>query len=101
MRQALAVEPGFIIEADRINDKRVAVPFCNGIAHPQRFEILRMASAVKKELAITMDVPFVKNDDERECLNEFLGKRRNPRDAGRQTMPFRIILAQIGPALLI
>src|SRR5437868_6056656 len=101
MWYALTVKPGFVIESDGVDDKGVTVPFGNRIAHPQRLEVFRMTATIQKELTIAMDVSLIKNDDQRGRLNELLRKWRNPRDTGRQTMPFRIILAQIRPALLI
>src|SRR5262249_30524558 len=34
MRDALAVQPGFVVESDGIDDKRVTIPLGDGIAHP-------------------------------------------------------------------
>src|SRR5262245_49727605 len=60
-----------------------------------------MASTVQKQLPVAVDISFVENHHKRWRLDELLRKRRNARDAGREAMPFRIVLAQVGATLLV
>src|SRR5262245_43775008 len=94
VRNALAVEPGLVIESYRVNDKNVAVPMGDRVTHPEGLEILRMTTAVKKQLAITMNVALVENDDKRWSLHKFLRKRRNTRNARRKASGLWIIFAE-------
>jgi|SRR5262245_29869638 len=58
---------------------------CDRITHPERFEILRMTTPVKEQLAITVNVAFIEDDDQRWSLDKFLRKRGNARNIGRKT----------------
>src|SRR5215471_106909 len=101
VRHALSIQPGLVVEPDRIDDKRIALPPGDGISHPQRLEIFRMSAAVEKELPVAVNITFIENDNERWSLYEFLRERRDSRNTGRQAMPFRIVFAEIRAALLI
>src|SRR5215472_17653407 len=54
MRVAVKVKPAFIIESDTIDNKSVPVPMTDRIAHPGRFRILGMRSAVGPDLPKSM-----------------------------------------------
>ena len=88
VRNSLAVQPGLVIETDRVHNKSVAVPLCNRVSHPQRIKIFGVPATVQKELPIAMHISFIENDDERGRLNKFLRKWRNTRDTGGKAMTF-------------
>src|SRR5262245_2708417 len=52
VRRALTAEPGFVVESDRVDHQRVAIPFRNGVTHPERVHILRMNTPIEKQLSI-------------------------------------------------
>src|SRR5438552_13194747 len=45
------VEPGPIVHADGVNDKRIGLPMSNGISHPSWIRILRQRTPVGVNLA--------------------------------------------------
>src|SRR5262245_11728045 len=59
-----------------------------------------MPAAVRKELAVTMDVAFVQVNDQCGSLHDLIREWRNPRHAGRQAVSFRVVFAQTGSPLL-
>ncbi len=53
MRITVRVEPGSLIETDRVDDERVFVPMTNRMSHPRRRQriALRMGTAIHEHLA--------------------------------------------------
>src|ERR1700686_5164913 len=58
MRMAFSVEPKAVVESDRVDYERVAIPSADGIAVPTRPPVgfRRMRAAVDADLAVTVDV---------------------------------------------
>src|SRR4030095_1847847 len=101
MGHTLAVQPCFVIEADGVDNKSIAIPFRDGLSHPQWLQILGMSASVEKQLPITVHVSFVQNNHERGSLYELLWKRRDSGNSGGKAMAFGVVFAQIGTALLV
>src|SRR5262249_57787221 len=81
VRNALAIEPGLVIESNRVDDKNVAVPMGDRITHPERLKILRRTRAVKEQFAITMKVTLGEYDHKRWGLDKFLSRGTNARNS--------------------
>ena len=53
---ALTIQPRLVVEADGIDDERIAIPRCNGITHPERVHVFGMTTSVEEELTIAVHV---------------------------------------------
>src|ERR1051326_5539817 len=91
---AFRVDPRLVVEADGVDDERVAFPLADRIAHERRVQIRRMTASVGRDTANQMHV-FVQDRDARRVLQDFDRKRRpeRARNARRQAAPRRIVFA--------
>src|SRR5688572_15763729 len=58
VRRAAAIEPELVVEADGVDDERVAIPASDRVAEPCRRGSLRMLPAVHEDLPEAVHVPF-------------------------------------------
>src|SRR5688500_17367834 len=93
------VEPRAFLEANRVDDERVAVPSSNGVAHEARVRILWQRPSIHEDLPIAHILR--EHDDERRCLYDLLGERDEVAEARtlRKTVNDRIVELQVGLAL--
>ena len=91
MRQAHRVEPGLVIETDRVNDQRVAFKFADRVPHVRRFQIARMSSPIHEDLP-HQGLVLVNDHDAVARLNNLPGKRlkHGARNAGRNASLGRV-----------
>src|SRR4030095_11078330 len=68
VRIAVEIQPGYIVEADRIDDKCVSLPSSDRISHPGWIRIVRKFSSVGPDRA-PMPIVFEEHDDPAWHLN--------------------------------
>src|ERR1700688_1877806 len=84
MRVGYLIEPGLVVETDRIDDESFSLPLSDRVSHPTGIRILGMSPSIGPDLA---DIVAKFMDDEHTAGNHknFHGKieKINPRHAGR------------------
>jgi hypothetical protein len=45
------IEPGFVVQAYRVDNERISIPPANGVAHPGKIQILGMLSPIHVNVA--------------------------------------------------
>src|ERR1019366_10641466 len=63
MRITLSNDPGDVVEADGIDDQRVAFPVSAGIAVKRGLQVLRMSAAIHEELPVHVGVALEQHQD--------------------------------------
>src|SRR5437867_13221228 len=102
MRLAGCVEPGFVVEANSIDDERVAFPFSDRLACPAlRFDIEIVRAAVQEKSSVTMSVALPQQHYGVRALHDLIRQRINSHRAVRQAEALRIIFAFVRLALVI
>src|ERR1700680_1958367 len=91
VRKALHVQPSLVVETDRVDDQRIAIPVADRISHPGWTKILRVLPAIGVDLSNEM-VVLEQHQNSSARLNdlEWKGNEQNPRNAGRITAQIRI-----------
>src|SRR3984893_273163 len=84
MRVAKRIEPALVIQSDCVDDKIIALPPANGIAHPSGFEVLGVTPSVGPDLAPHALV-LEEHKNAVRSLHDLkrLGPDQNSRDTGR------------------
>src|SRR5262249_30280719 len=102
MRMAVVIEPGRLVNTDRIHDQRIFVPFTDRISVPRGLAVLGERPAVGKYLAVGM-VRLEQYGDEPGSLNDLTGSEVTVevRHTVRKTTPARPVLGMVSQALLV
>src|SRR2546426_5118500 len=102
MRMAVVIEPGRLVDTDRIHDQSIFVPFTDRVSVPGRLAVLGERPAVGKYLAIGM-VGLEQYGDEPGNLNDFTGSEMpvEVRHAVRKTTTARPVLGMVSQAFLV
>src|SRR4029453_15735233 len=82
VRVAGKVEPELVVEADRVDDERVAFESSDRVAVPRRIGICRMRTAVHEDLPVAVDVALEQEEHVRGRLQDAPWIRRLARHAG-------------------
>src|SRR5580704_4010243 len=99
-RMSIGIQPNLIVHAHGVHHQRVAIPAAYRIAPPGIHHILVMRAAVEKNLAIAVDVAFVKNDEQLVGLHNFPRVGIDARRSHRKAETLGIILTFVFEALL-
>src|SRR5262245_37126702 len=75
-RVAEDVEPGLVVQSNRLDDKRIPFPMPYGEPHPGRVWIFREWTSVHVNLAGRV-VDFGQDDDLLRCLNDFKSENQH------------------------
>src|ERR1700733_9415835 len=88
MRMADAIEPGFFVEANRVDDKSIPIPMTDRIAHIRQTDVIaiRMLAPIDKDVADGV-VILIKDKDLFRSLYDLQWKRLqvDSRHARRKT----------------
>src|ERR1700733_8842218 len=76
MRMADAIEPGFFVEANRVDDKSIPIPMTDRIAHIRQTDVIaiRMLARIDKNVAYSV-VILIKDKDLFRSLYDLQRKR--------------------------
>ena len=92
VRRPAEIEPELVVEADRVDDERVAFPMANRVSIPRRIEISGMLASVHEDLTVAVDVALEQQERVRGRLQDSPRIRVAPRYAGRETVGLGIVL---------
>src|SRR5467141_464956 len=86
MRKTHRIEPGLVVETNRVHDECISLVSANGVPHVCGVEILGMSPAIHKDLPRD-GLVFEDHDDTVAGVNDFPGKRlqHDSWNAGRDT----------------
>src|SRR5579864_1326650 len=92
VRVTKRIQPALIIQSNGVNDKIIALPLADGVAHPGGLEILGMTPAIDPDLP-PYALVLKKHEDPVRCLHDlkWLGPDQNSRNAGGIAVQNRII----------
>src|SRR5580698_6524811 len=90
---SVGVEPDLIVHPNGVYHQRVSVPAADGIAPPGVDYVFVMRTAIQENLAIAVDVAFVKNDEQLVGLHNLPRVGIDARGSHGQAESFRIVLA--------
>src|SRR5688500_14428929 len=87
------VEPEKLVEPDRLDHERVALPMPDRVAVPRHFEVVGVLASVHEDLAIAVNVAFEQEEQMRgfaicRRLHQTPWIRRDTRHARRQAARF-------------
>ena len=96
VRMAHPIEPAPVVEANGVDDQRVARPRADRIAHPSRLRIRRQLAAIQENLA-EHRVLLVEDDNQPRRLDDFVRKRdrAESRHPGRLAVRDRVVFALV------
>jgi len=101
VRRAREIEPGAVLEPERLDDERVALPAADGIAHEARVRVFRQRAPVEEDLPVAHVLR--KDDQERRRLDELHRDRReqiHPRPLRHAVEHGGVVLSHVLGALL-
>src|ERR1700704_360313 len=86
MRKAHGIEPGLVVETNRVHDECISLVSSDGVPHVCGVEVLGMSPAIHKDLPRD-GLVFEDHDDTVAGVNDFPGKRlqHDSWNAGRDT----------------
>jgi hypothetical protein len=82
---AIRIEPRLVVEADRVNDKRISFPFAHRVPHIRGLEVFGVSPAVRKNLPDDLNLEY--EDHAVTGLNDFprIRKIQDSRHSRRYT----------------
>src|SRR5262249_43330571 len=91
VRVTAEVEPELVVEANGIDDQRLALVVADRVTVPRRIRIVGVFAAVDEDLPVAVDVALEEHEDVRWRLQQAHRIGRQARNAGRQAVRFGIV----------
>src|SRR5215472_15724362 len=85
------IEPEQIVEANRIDHKRIALPVADGVAVPGGVRVFGMLAAIHEDLPEAMNVSFEKEEKAAWSRGNRPRIRSHTRDTGGQAISLGVI----------